>query len=248
MSLSSAGVKKITLYASFKNAKYIIKYTFIFKLHLITKNMDQTLCDESIQASLNQVYEKNLELMSEHYGRAELSWIKCLFGDINDMFNLGQGVHNQIQKGYEEVHEYIGIFESEKLPTNFQIQIVGLQYNRKNIQLRCETPELHPRDYQEIKVLDEIENEMQELMIGKHDCVKLNLNHMEETELDPYPCTIILNKSFGMPVEPSFTFREDLKDIIIFAQTYNNFFTYQKQRDSEFKQTAKGLVHVVKGY
>lgn len=211
------------------------------------KNVDLKVIKESICNS-----------MTNFYGRDDLSWIDCLFDyELKDSLDVKKGmVHHSHSRGPDEVGELLNmngvygaygdpkaILYTKKLPKGFNLFIVGPEYNNKNLEIICSSPKMDIRDFEEENVIEEINSKVEKLIGGKHKNVKgkINLVGPPINQLEG----VTLYKTWEMLVEPSFLFREDIEDIRIFTQIYNNFFNYQEKRDKSFKNTAEKIVKEV---
>jgi len=192
--------------------------------------------------------------MSGFHGRRDLSWIGCLFdNELRDSLNIKKGmIHYFHNTGLDKVESilsknrvygYYGnpkaILYTKELPKGFNLFIIGPEYNNKNLEIVCSCPKINARDFEEKKVLEEINSRVETLAIvkGKHENVKGKIE-LYGSPID----AVILHKTWEMPVEPPFSFREDIKDIQTFAQIYTGFFNYQQKRDKSFKHSAAELV------
>jgi len=207
---------------------------------------------------LNVVKESIYESMTDFYGEQDLSWIDCLF-DYELRTNLGikKGmIHHSHCQGLDEVEDCLhqngvygiygdpkAVLYTEKISKGFNLFIIGPEYNNQNLEIVCSSPKINLRDFEEESVIEKINSKVEGLIKGKHKNVegKINLIGPPIKPLEG----VTLYKKWKMPIEPSFSFREDILDIQTFAQIYNTFFNYQKERDKSFKNTAEKIVEEI---
>jgi len=211
------------------------------------KNVDVKIIEESF-----------FDSMSGFYGKNDLSWIGCLFRELRNNLNIEKGmIHYYHGRGTDKVEDHLtqsGIYGqygnpkaflyTKELPKGFNLFMTGPGYNDKNLRIICSSPQINIRDFEEWSIVDETTSKIEELVKGKHENVGGILYKNKpgiETRFD----RVILYKTWKMPVKPCFSFREDIGDIQIFAQIYDNFFNYQIERDESFKNTSTKIVKEV---
>ncbi len=207
---------------------------------------------------LKIIEEAMYDSMAGFYGRNNLSWINCLFNyELKEQLDIEKGmIHHYHGHGIDEVEKLLhqnGIYGcygdpkallyTKKLPKGFSLFIIGPGYNNQGLEIVCSSPKINLRDFEEASVIQEINSKTEELIRGKHKNIegKINLIGPPVKPLEG----VILYKLLKMPVEPGFLFRKDIEDIQTFAQIYNNFFEYQKQRDESFKNAAEKIVEEI---
>ena len=194
--------------------------------------------------------------MSNFYGKGDLSWIGCLFGELRDVLKVEKGmVHCHIY-GINKVEEHLtqsriygeygrpqALFYTKELPKGFNLFMTGPEHNDKNLRILCSSSEPNIRDFEEQVVIEKINSNIEELIKGKHENVEGVIKLYESSSGGLRG--VALHKTWKMPIEPSFLFRKDIEDIQTFSQIYNSFFNYQLKRDESFENTATRIIEEV---
>ncbi len=204
---------------------------------------------------INSIGEVFFDSMNKFYGQNELSWINCLFEyNLKGELNIKKGmIHYFHGLGIDKVQSCLNgkgvygtygnpkaVFYTKKLQEEFNLFMIGPEHNNKTLSIVCSSPKISLRDFEEEVVMGEINSNIEKLIQGKHKNVKGKI------KLDGPPTRplerVILYKTWEMPVNPCFHFREDIEDIKTFSQIYTAFFNYQLKRDEGFGNFAKQII------
>jgi len=127
---------------------------------------------------LEIIKEAMFEAMSEKTGKSDLYWIDCLFNHELTNLKIQSGELHTAALTEKEIytHSYdlpkAQLFSPE-IPEDYSLFVLGPEkYKKDSLKILCATPIINSRDHHEYAVLSEIEEHLQEMMLGKHKSVK----------------------------------------------------------------------------